>query len=333
MHAIRDRRRRRFRRGQRRAATATAGASLLAALFALGAGSGPAAAAPAGRPHAGRAGIPAFGHVFVVVEENLGYAGTLATPGFAALAKRYALATQYYGVSHPSLPNYLALTGGSTFGITSDCTDCYVRAPNLASQLGAAKISFGAYMEGAPGPCFLAQYGGNDYASKHDPFRYYDNVRSSRDLCSRIVPESRLPALLSGPGAKVPRFVWVTPDLCNDGHDCAATVAASWLTRFVNQVTASAAWKQNGALFVTWDESDSDNSALLASGKVAGSGGGGRVATFVIAPHVRRGLRVGIGYNHYSLLATIEDAFGLQLLGQAAHATPLAAFFAQPAKG
>ena len=321
---------------EKRAVLALAGASLLAGLVAFGVTTG-AAAAPAApssvRAHAGRAGVPAFSHVFVVVEENLGYAGTLATPGFAALAKRYALATQYYGVSHPSLPNYLAMTSGSTWGITSDCTDCYVRAPNLASQLGAAKVSFGAYMQGIPGPCFLAQYGGSDYASKHDPFRYYDDVRSSRSLCSHIVPESGLPALLSGPAAKVPRFVWVTPDLCNDGHDCASTVAAAWLTRFVGQVTASAAWKQNGALFVTWDESDSDNSALLASGKVASSGGGGRIATLVIAPHVRRGLRVGVGYNHYSLLATIEDAFGLPLLGQAAHATPLAAFFAPPAKG
>jgi phosphatidylinositol-3-phosphatase len=272
-------------------------------------------------------GIPAFRHVFVVVMENLDYQSALATPGLAALAHRYALATNYYAVSHPSLPNYLALTSGSTWGITSDCVECFVDVPNLAEQLLAAHISFGAYMEGIPAPCFLADYGGNDYASKHDPFRYYVDVRDSRVLCDAIRPESELPRLLAGPASAVPRFVWVTPDLCHDGHNCPPATAAAWLDGFVSEVTHSAAWKNRGVLFVTWDESEGSDAAVIPPNKIVACCGGGQIATFVIDPKLRPGLRVGVAYNHYSLLATIEDAFHLALLQNARSATPLSAFF------
>ena len=279
------------------------------------------------RHSAERDDIPAFRHVFVVVMENLDYQTALATPGFAILANRYTLATNYYSVAHPSLPNYLALTSGSTWGITSDCVECFVNAPNLVEQLYAARISFAAYMEGAPTPCFLADYGGNDYAAKHNPFRYYDDVRASKQLCDAIRPESELPGLLAGPSNTVPRFVWVTPDLCHDGHDCPPATAAAWLDAFVNMVTKSAAWRDHGVLFVTWDESVSSDATVVAPNRVVSCCGGGQIATFVIAPNLRPGLRVGIAYTHYSLLATIEDAFGLPLLENARRATPFSAFF------
>lgn len=284
-------------------------------------------ARPSARHLAGRSGIPAFGHVFVVVMENLDYQQALATPGLVSLANQYALATEYYAASHPSLPNYLALTSGSTWGISSDCTSCLVNEPNIANQLGSANISFGAYMEGIRTSCFLAPYGGNDYAAKHDPFRYYIDVRSSRALCSRIQPESELPALLAEPASKVPRFVWVTPDLCHDGHDCAPSIAATWLTGFVRQVTASSAWRDNGVLFITWDESNGDDSAVVPPGRVTACCGGGRVMTLVIDKNVQPRVRVDAVYNHYSLLATIEDSFGIPLLGQAKSADPMSAFF------
>jgi acid phosphatase len=275
----------------------------------------------------GRDGVPAFHHVFVVVMENLDYASALATPGLDRLAHSWALATSYYGASHPSLPNYLALTGGSTFGVTSDCVTCYVDAPNLFSQLSSAHLSFDAYLEGVPGPCYPAPWGGNDYASKHNPFRYYDDVRNSAKLCSHLRPYSELAPLLRGSSASVPDYVWVTPNLCDDGHDCLPSTAAAWLSKFVNEVTASAAWKDHGVLFVTWDESEGDDSAVVAPGRIVPSGGGGHIMTLVIAPGLHRGLRVGVPYNHYSLLATIEDAFGLTLLQKAQDATAMSAFF------
>jgi phosphatidylinositol-3-phosphatase len=281
----------------------------------------------AGQRVAAGSAVPEFRHVFVVVMENLDYQTALATPGFAVLARRYALATNYYSVAHPSLPNYLALTSGSTWGINSDCVECFVNVPNLAEQLHRAHISFAAYMEGAPAPCFLADYGGNDYAAKHNPFRYYDDVRTNRTLCDAIRPETQLPHLLTGPASAVPRFVWVTPDLCHDGHDCPPATAAAWLDGFVDLVTKSAAWKDNGVLFVTWDESEGSDATVVPPDRVASCCGGGQVATFVIAPHLHRGLRVGVAYSHYSLLATIEDAFRLPLLQGARRAVSLSAFF------
>jgi phospholipase C len=284
------------------------------------------------QPESGQAGVPAFSHVFVVVMENLDYSSALATPELASIAAQYALATSYYGVSHPSLPNYLALTSGSTWGISSDCTDCYVSAPNLFSQFASAHLSFDAYMQGIPNSCYLDPYGGVDYAGKHDPFRYYDDVRKSPALCAHIEPYTELGPLLGGSGRTVPRFVWVTPNLCNDGHNCFATTAAIWLGSFVSSVTKSAAWRDGGVLFVTWDESDGDDSAVVPPGRIVSSGGGGHIMTLVIAPGVREGLRVDVPYNHYSLLATVEDAFALPLLGHASSATPMASFFKGSAK-
>ncbi len=259
--------------------------------------------------------------------ENLDYASALATPGLARLADTYALATRYYAVAHPSLPNYLALTSGGTWGVTSDCTSCYRNAPNLLSQLAAARESFDVFLEGVPSACYLAPYGGVDYAGKHNPFRYYLDVRASRSLCAHLRPYSKLAPLLMGPAARVPRFVWVTPDLCHDGHDCPAATAATWLTGFVGAVTKSAAWRQGGVLFVSWDESNGEDSAVLPGGRVVANGGGGQVMTLVIASGLRHGLRVGVPYNHYSLLATVEDGLGLPLLGKARTATPMRAFF------
>lgn len=250
--------------------------------------------------------------------ENLGYAPAMATPGLASLSRRYATATNYWAVAHPSLPNYIALTSGGTWGITSDCTSCYVARSNLGEQLSAAHVSWGAYLEGVPSSCFLGPYfPAGDYAGKHNPFRYYADVRSSRSLCAHLRPLTDLRRALSARDAAVPRFVWVTPDLCHDGHDCAPSVASTWLESFVGSVVRSTAWRSGGVMFVTWDESES------------GGPMGGRVLSLVIAPEVARGRAVSTYYTHYSLLATVEDAFGLPLLGQARRARPMSAFFAR----
>jgi hypothetical protein len=278
----------------------------------------------------GRDGVPSFSHVFVVVMENLGYDEALQTAGIASLATRYAAATSWYAVAHPSLPNYLALTSGGTWGVTSDCVECFVDRPNLGEQLSESGISWDAYMEGIPAPCFLEDYGGVDYAAKHDPFRYYLDIRRSPSLCAHIVPLSGLAGLLAGAAAAVPRFVWVTPDLCHDGHDCAPSEAAAWLDGFVAEVASSPAWRGDGVLFVTWDEGNGgDDEALGDGGRVTACCGGGHLLTLVIAPGVPAGMRVGVPYDDYSLLATVEDSFRIPLLGAAAGATPLSAFFAR----
>jgi phosphatidylinositol-3-phosphatase len=123
-------------------------------------------------PTAALAGGPPA-HIAVIVMENEEYGdviGSRQTPFINALAGRYALAKAMYATSHPSLPNYLALTGGSTFGITSDCTDCSVNATGLADQLAGAHLSWTAYMEDLPHPCYGGA-GAGEYAKRHDPVR------------------------------------------------------------------------------------------------------------------------------------------------------------------
>ncbi|MHB8330364.1 MAG: alkaline phosphatase family protein [Acidimicrobiales bacterium] len=291
-----------------------------------------ASSAPTTSPPVGSEGVPAFSHVFVVVMENLGYRAALAVPSIAALALRAEYSTSWYAVGHPSLPNYLALVSGSTWGVQSDCTSCDQRGANLASQLSAAGISWGAYFEGMPGPCFLGtQSPDGSYAEKHDPFAYFADVRSTPALCSHLQPLSDLLPLLGGPPSSVPRFVWVTPDMCHSGHDCGPSTAGAWLTGFVGRVTASGAWRQGGALFVTWDEGD-DNAGLdAATGTTGSGGGGGTVLTLVMTPGAPPGRPLRGPYDHYSLLRTVEDAFGLDRLGEAAApgVSALGAFFDQ----
>src|SRR4051812_32336093 len=139
---------------------------------------------------------PTSSHVVTIVMENKEYGdviGSADAPYINRMARRYGLATASYGVQHPSLPDYLALTSGSTHGIDSDCTSCHVAARNLVDELESARLSWTAYMEDLPSPCFRGA-GAGGYAKKHDPFMYYDDVANDRRRCRRVVPLARLGA-------------------------------------------------------------------------------------------------------------------------------------------
>ncbi len=139
-------------------------------------------------------------HVAVIVMENKErgeVVGSSAAPYVSALARRYAVATHSYAVRHPSLPNYLALTSGSTHGIDSDCTDCHVAGPNIVDQLEGAHLTWKAYMEDLPKPCSPVA-GAGGYAKKHDPFMYYDDVVHNARRCRNVVGFGRLVADLRG---------------------------------------------------------------------------------------------------------------------------------------
>ncbi len=284
---------------------ATLAAALALAILLAGCGS----AAP-GRPLSLPARLPAANgsHVAVIVLENreIGEViGNPEAPYLNRLAHRYALATGYYGVTHPSLPNYLALTGGSTFGIGTDCTSCSVSQSNIVDQLEAAHISWRAYMEGMPHPCYRgAEAAAGGYAKKHDPFMYYDDVAGNAARCAKIVPYGRLGAALRT--GSLPTFVWITPNLCDDAHNCDLAPADRFLQSVLPALTREIG--PHGAIFITFDEGTSN------LGCCGGQAAGGRVATIAIGPQVKRGARVGVPYDHYSLLGTVERMLGLPLL-------------------
>ena len=258
------------------------------------------------------AGVPA--HIAVILMENEEYGdiiGSPSAPYINRLANDYALARGMYAISHPSLPNYLALTGGSTFGISSDCTTCSVGASSIVDQLTHANVSWRAYMEGLPHACFTGS-GSGDYAKKHDPFVYYRRVVRSPTSCANVVGLARL--ALDERAHVLPRFIWITPDLCHDMHDCSVATGDRFVSRLVPPLLRSLG--RNGLLLLTWDEgSSNDGCCRLASG--------GHVVTIVAGPGARRGARMNSPADHYSVLQTIEDLLGLpRLRGAACPCTP-----------
>jgi len=240
-------------------------------------------------------------------EESTSLIGNSAAPYINGLANSYGLATQYYGVSHPSLPNYLALTAGSTFGITSDCTTCWVNATNLADQIEASGRSWKAYLEGMPSACFVGD--AYPYMQKHNPWIYFNDIRTNAARCTaHVVPFSQLGSDLGG--GSVPNYVWITPNMCNDMHDCSIATGDSWLSQQVPAILNSTAFRNGGVLFVTWDEGSTNAGCCT-------NAAGGRVATLVISPLGRTGFQSSVQETHYSLLRTIEDSWNLARLGGA----------------
>ena len=257
-------------------------------------------------------------HVIVVVMENKSYSQVMNSSSSTyvrSLAKRYAAPSKMYAIRHPSLPNYLALIGGDTFGITSDCTSCRVGGTSLVDQLESAHHSWKAYMEGMPRTCFEGAEHGS-YAKKHDPFMYFDRIRNDNGRCSHVVRYKRLERDLKE--GRLPAFGFITPDLCHDTHDCSVGTGDRYLSHVVPALLRELG--PHGILFVTWDEGSSDRGCC-------GVAHGGRIATIVAGPGVTRGARGSSSYTHYSTLRTIEDAFGLPALRHAAGARPFDALF------
>ncbi|MDQ6883525.1 MAG: hypothetical protein M3077_04695 [Candidatus Dormibacteraeota bacterium] len=253
-------------------------------------------AAPSGSVAATPSPTPAKpAHVFVIVMENSSYETATAQPYLGALAAQYGDATNYHPVASPSLPNYLAMTSGSTWGIRDDNYH-QLPATGLGVQLTDAGISWAAYMEGFTGDCFNSPY---PYALKHNPFAYFGG-----QCPSNIVPMTQLATDLAG---NTPQLSWITPGLCHDGHDCSHAVADQWLASTVPQILASPAWKDNGVLFIVADEGD---------------GASDRVPMVVVSPRLH-GQQFTTPLDHFSLLATLADNLGVQRLGQAALADPI----------
>jgi phospholipase C len=183
-------------------------------------------------------------------------------------------------------------------------------------RLEEAGKSWKAYMEDMPSPCFTESSSGK-YAQRHNPFIYYDDIRTNPDRCNKIVPFTDFSLDLQT--NTLPDYVWITPNLCHDGHDCSIAASDIWLQTLVPQILASDAWKQNGVLFITYDEGSTNDGF--------GNTQGGHIATLVISPLSKPGYQSATQYSHYSLLYTIEAAWGLLPLKNDADATVMSDLF------
>jgi phosphatidylinositol-3-phosphatase len=251
--------------------------------------------------------------IAVIVLENKEYdeiIGRAGAPYLNALARQSAVAANYYAITHPSLSNYLALTGGSTFGFSgSDCGTCSVSQRNLIDQLEAAGISWKVYVEGLPSPCSSVASAG-DYVRRHDPFVYYRDVTDNPARCAHIVPIATLARDLAD--HSLPRFMWLVPNICHDMHSCGTYTGDQYLRALVPRLLPELG--PSGLLFVTFDEGET-NAGCCGVAK------GGHILTLVAGPGARAGARSVTPYDHYSLLRTIEDLWGLPRLGNAALAS------------
>jgi phosphatidylinositol-3-phosphatase len=285
-------------RRRARAAVAIAGSTVL-----LGAGLG--LSADASSPPA----VPRLNHVFVIMMENTSYSDLLSptndnTRFIQSLTNTYGLATNYYGVTHPSMPNYVAAVSGSNWGSNSDdvaqADAGYFNHRSLFDELNAAGISWKGYMQSMPsagyagdfGDCTsatgpdptctgLTSSGGSDtgtalYVRKHNPFMLFPDIFTDTQQADNVVPLEQLGSELKS--GKVPRFVWISPNICADMHGGAPQCpypdtptdpnqqalyrdGDNFLNSWVSAIMHSRAWTPNSAIFITWDEGGYEDTA------------------------------------------------------------------------
>jgi hypothetical protein len=321
---------------------------------------------------------PAVKHVFVIALENKNYDDTFGpqtkAPYLARdLPARGQLLTQYYGIAHLSLPNYIALVSGqSPNPITqSDCLVYFDVFPSvtgsdgqvhglgcvyptstktIAGQLEEKGLTWKGYMQDMATPCQHPDIGTADgtqtataesqYAARHNPFVYFHSVIDSPSCAANDVPLQRLNEDLQSEGT-TPNYAFITPDLCADAHDATCPdgakggleAADEFLKEWVPKILAAPAFRRDGLLVVTFDESEHGAEACCVqdapntpnAGATTFGRGGGRVGAVLISPFVAPGTRNDHPYNHYSLLRTSEDLLGVAPLGLAQKAEPFGA--------
>lgn len=307
-------------------------ASGFAALIAMVCGSAPVSA------DSTRPDLKNFQHVFVIMMENTGYNALIGNPNAPwtnSAASTYGLATNYFGTTHPSQPNYLAATAGLT-GPNSD-NDITLNVPNIADQIEASGRTWKSYQQSfslCNGNALAHSCGNQLYERKHNPFVSFADVQSSPARLANIVDLSQLDADLTS--GNVPSYSFIAPDQCHDMHGRAApstdpcnfgdvqgliATGDSFLSTWVGKIMASPAWNGNSVIFIQWDEADFTGSGFIGFGddsgccdSVAGQGGG-HVVSLVISHSNHSAVTSNVAYNHYSLLRTVEEGWQLGCLG------------------
>jgi hypothetical protein len=237
--------------------------------------------------------------------------GSKAAPYENSLIHKYGVVTSMFAETHPSEPNYIALTSGGTQGTRTD-GHYDLSVPNVFDQIEATGRTWHVYAQGYPGGCWTGSaaaavvdgpgYAGQ-YVRKHNPAISYTSISRNKARCANITK-------LAGFDPAAADFELIIPNQINDMHSSSVAAGDAFLKVFVPSIIDSPAFA-NSVLFITWDEGGTS------------SFGGGHIATIVVSP----GMKPGSGYwphsTHYSLLRTIEDAWGMPPLGHAAQSEPL----------
>jgi hypothetical protein len=254
--------------------------------------------------------VPRLDHVWVFVMGSESYdriIGNPAAPYTNQLATTYGVATRYYAVAHPSLPNYLAMIAGSTKGCTSDACPGGYPDRTLAGQLSSRGLSWAGYFEGIPHPGYVGGDRGG-YVRRHNPFAYFAEITSSPSMKDSIRPLSDLRKDQSDP----PAFSLILPNTRHRIQGGSVGEGDRWLRQHVASLIRSSAFQRGGAIFITWAEGGKGDEAGCCLDGVSG----GHVPLIAVLSGGRRGFRATQEYSSYSLLRTVQDSFGLGHLGQ-----------------
>jgi phospholipase C len=253
----------------------------------------------------------------VIVLENHPLTKIIGHAAFiTSLAHRCGLATDYHHNATVSLPNYLAMTSGSTHGLTRNCTpgQCSVRGPSIFTQLGRHNRKWRVYQESMPGRC--ARTSSGLYAARHNPAVYYRRI-GDRKCRRHVLPlgsrsSGRLRKALDRRGT--PAYMFVTPNLCHDMHDCGVGVGDLWVSAWVRMIVKTRAYRAgHTAIFLTFDEGSNQN---------------GRIPMVVVSPYTPAGKVSRRHYTHFSLMRTTANVLGIRrCLGKACSARGLSKAF------
>ena len=249
-----------------------------------------------------------FDRVVIVVLENQGAREALADANIASLVKGGAWFSNYHGLAHPSLPNYLAMVSGSTFGVEEDHLPAPIKSPSIVDRLEEKGLTWKAYAEDYPGRCYLGSVAGEGrltpqakptelYAKKHVPLLAFESVQKNPSRCARVVNAREF--MRDARSGHLPNYSFYSPNVFNDGHDTSLGTSSAWLKGFVQSFRATLGMHQRTLLVVTWDEGGEEDSRH------------NQVLTIFLGDVVTPG-RYDAKLTHYSLLRTIEDNFGLE---------------------
>ncbi|KIM39457.1 hypothetical protein M413DRAFT_446962 [Hebeloma cylindrosporum] len=237
-----------------------------------------------------------FSNMLLIILENTNFAPAYADPNLKSFANSGIIYNNWLAYGHPSQPNYIAMTSGSANGVTTDAS-VTIDVQNIADLLEAKGLTWKSYQENWPGPCYTGTSSG-PYYRKHNPFISYKNIQTNPTRCAKIVDASKLATDISS--GTTPTFAWYTPNLNNDGHDTGVTFAGNWLKNFLATTPVLTTFD---VVMVTFDEN-----AGASPNKVYTAIAGKKVTT--------AGVTDSTALNHFSLLKTLENNFGLGNLGK-----------------
>ncbi|OCK75113.1 phosphoesterase-domain-containing protein [Lepidopterella palustris CBS 459.81] len=241
--------------------------------------------------------------------ENTDYDLAAGDPSLQSLASQGITLTNYLAITHPSQPNYVAAVGGSTNGVTSDSfTRISKSKKTIVDLLDAQGISWSEYQEDLPYSGFEGNYvnqntGANDYVRKHNPLMSYDSVTSDLNRLAKIKNFTMFYQDLNA--NTLPQWMFITPNMTNDGHDTSVTTAGSWAKGFLTPLLSNSNFMSRTLILLTFDETESYTSNNQVFSILLGDA----------VPASLQGTTNDTAYSHYSIMATVENNWSLGNLG------------------